>query len=342
MNPIFIIGTERSGTNLLRLILNAHPDIAIPHPPHIMKNFFPIEPLYNDLSKDANFKRLVRDVARSVELHPYPWGIRIDTDDIIRHLRRRDLVNVYFAVYDQYLKAAGKKRWGCKSTFMINHVALLLKYRPDAKFIYMVRDGRDVAQSAKKSIFNHYNAYYAAMLWKKEQQTGMYWLRTLSAASIFLLKYEDLVERPEESVKSVCNFLGEMFETKMLRFFETDEAKKSGGLSVSWENTGRPILSENVGKFRGGLRQDEIELFEAIASEELSLFGYALSREFYLSESDRARGVKWRPSYFMEEKALGLKVQMAHILKDKNNLLRFRKFMFIKYAGLRQRILNII
>ncbi len=342
MNPIFIIGTERSGTNLLRLILNAHPNIAIPHPPHIMKNFFPIEPLYKDLSKDANLKRLVHDVARSVELHPYPWGIRIDADDIIRQLRRRNLVNVYFAVYDQYLKAAGKKRWGCKSTFMINHVALLLKYRPDAKFIYMVRDGRDVAQSAKKSIFNHYNAYYAAMLWKKEQQTGMYWLRTLPAASIILLKYEDLVERPEESVKSVCNFLGETFEPKMLRFFETDEAKKSGGLSVSWENTGRPILSENVGKFRGGLRQGEIELFEAIASEELSLFGYALSREFYLSESDRARGVKWRASYYIEEKALGLKVQMAHILKDKNNLLRFRKFMFIKYAGLRQRILNIV
>ncbi len=342
MDPIFIIGTERSGTNLLRLMLNAHPDIAVPHPPHIMKNFFPIEPLYKDLSIDANFKRLVDDVARSVELHPYPWGIKIDRDDIARSPGPRNLVNIYFAVYDQYLKSTGKKRWGCKSTFMINHVALLLKYRPNAKFIYMVRDGRDVLHSAKKSIFNHYTAYYAAKLWIKEQQTGMYWLRMLPASSILLLKYEDLVARPEESVRCACDFLGERFEPRMLKFFETDEAKKSGSLSVSWENTGRPILSENAGKFRAGLARAEIELFEAIASEGLDFFGYPLSREFFLSESDRARGVKWRLRYLLEEKALGLKVQVSHILKDKNNMLRLRKFLFIKYVALRQRILNIV
>jgi len=72
MDPIFIIGTERSGTNLLRPILNSHFHIAIPHPPHIMKNFYKLEPLYTDLNKDAQFKRLIKDVVAMVELHPYP------------------------------------------------------------------------------------------------------------------------------------------------------------------------------------------------------------------------------------------------------------------------------
>ena len=95
-SPIFILGTERSGTNLLRLILNSHPDIAIPHPPHIMKNFFRLEPLYSDLSKDTNFKKLIWDVVRMVELHPYPWGIKIDGDKIFRNTRERNLINIYF------------------------------------------------------------------------------------------------------------------------------------------------------------------------------------------------------------------------------------------------------
>ncbi|MCR4286857.1 MAG: sulfotransferase, partial [Deltaproteobacteria bacterium] len=56
-SPIFIIGTERSGTNLLRLILNAHPNIALPHPPHIMKNFSGLVPLYHYLGVDGNFRR---------------------------------------------------------------------------------------------------------------------------------------------------------------------------------------------------------------------------------------------------------------------------------------------
>ena len=150
MNPIFIIGTERSGTNLLRLILNSHPNIAIPHPPHIMKNFFKLEPLYSDLSKDVNFKKFIQDVVRMVELHPYPWEIRIDKNRVFQDVKDRNLISIFFAVYAQHLEATHKKRWGCKSTFMLYHVALIRRYYPCAKFIYMVRDGRDVAASAKK------------------------------------------------------------------------------------------------------------------------------------------------------------------------------------------------
>ena len=167
MDPIFIIGTERSGTNLLRLILNSHPNISIPHPPHILKNFFGLEPFYSDFSIDDNFRLLIKDVARMVELHPYPWGIKIDKEKIFSQAGERNLINVYFAIYNQYLESTGKKRWGCKSTFMIDHVGLVRKYYPSAKFIYMVRDGRDVAFSAKQAIFNRYAVYYIARLWKK-------------------------------------------------------------------------------------------------------------------------------------------------------------------------------
>jgi hypothetical protein len=337
MDPVFIIGTERSGTNLLRLILNSHPNIAIPHPPHILKNFFGLEPFYGDLSRDHNFKLLIRDVVRTVELHPYPWEVTLEKEKIFSQARDRSLISVYFAIYDQYLQSAGKKRWGCKSTFMINHVSLVRKYFPDARFIYMVRDCRDVAISAKKNIFNRYSVYYTARLWKKEQQTGIYWLSKLPKDGIFLLRYEDLLAGPENIIRALCAFLNEEYNEAMLTFFNGEEAKKSAGLSAAWENTSKPILKNNFDKFKSGLKAKEIALIEAIAGEELDYFSYKLTEPFYVSESRRAKGVKFRLSYLFEEIILMVKVQLTHFFRDKNTVLRLKKFWFLKFIGVMRR-----
>lgn len=329
--PIFILGTERSGTNLLRLILNSHSNIAIPHPPHIMKNFFKLEPLYSDLSNDTNFKRLIHDVVTMVQLHPYPWGIKIDEQEIFNTVQDRNLINIYFTIYEQYLKSANKKRWGCKSTFMIYHVALIRHYCPAAKFIYMVRDGRDVALSAKKSIFNRYNVYFTAWLWKKEQGIGIYWLNKLSKNDTFLIKYEDLLSKPEEMIRLMCSFLNEPYQENMLNFFNSEEAQKSSSLSAAWKNTSSPIIKNNFGKFKNELRQNEIDLFESIAAPELDYFSYALTKPFYISEGIRAKGVKFKIIYILEEIFLMITVQLKHLFTDKNSFLRFKKFLFLRY-----------
>ncbi len=329
-SPIFIIGTERSGTNLLRLILNSHSNIAIPHPPHIMKNFSKLEPLYGDLNLDLHFKRLIKDVVTMVELHPYPWEIKLDRERIFRETPERNLINIFFAIYNQYLESTHKKRWGCKSTFMIYHVALVRRYCPQAKFLYMVRDGRDVAASAKKSIFNRYCVYYAAQLWKKEQQIGISWLNKLPANDIFLLKYEDLLAAPKDVIRSLCSFLDEPFENGMLDFSTTEEARKSGGISAAWKNTSKPIMSDNKGKFNKELSKKEIALFEAIAGQELVYFSYALTAPSCVSEEERAKRAGFKIGYLAEEFFLMLKVQLQHLFTDKNNILRFKKYWFLK------------
>src|SRR5947209_4300568 len=94
-DPIFIVGTERSGSNLLRLILNEHEAIAIPHPPHLMRDIFPCLGRYGDLSSDASFRKLVRDCVRLVELHFMPWGVRIDPDEVFSRARERSLYAIY-------------------------------------------------------------------------------------------------------------------------------------------------------------------------------------------------------------------------------------------------------
>jgi hypothetical protein len=337
MNPIFIIGTERSGTNLLRLILNAHNAIAVPHPPHIMKLFAPLESMYGDLHVDRNFRRLIEDVCRMVELHPYPWEIKPDREQLFREVRDRNLLCVYFGIYDQYLAYAGKQRWCCKSTFMIEHVGAILRYYPEARFIFMVRDGRDVAVSAKSSIFNHFHVYYSALRWQREQRMGLDWLARLPGEQIMLLKYEELITHPENKARELCAFLGEQFDEHMLHYHLSEEAKKSGSLSISWENTSKPVLSGNAEKFRSQLNEREIFMFEAIAWRELLELGYQLTHSPELLLQKRDEIMVERLSYRLVENLLKLRAEANHLLKDRNTLTRWRKNLYMSYLRIWRR-----
>jgi hypothetical protein len=335
MNPIFIIGTERSGTNLLRLMLNAHSAIALPHPPHIMKLFSPLERNYGDLHVDNNFRRLIGDVCRMVELHTYPWEVIPDREQVFSRVRERNLLNIYFQIYDQYLAYSGKQRWACKSTFMIEHVAGIIHSRPEARLIFMVRDGRDVAVSAKTSIFNHFHVYYSVRRWQREQRLGLDWLARLSPEQITLLRYEELIADPEETIRRLCGFLGEPFEEQMLEYHRSAEARKSGSLSVSWENTSKPVISGNSSKFRRQLTTREILLFEAIACREMQELGYETDNPEELLQEQHRNLIRERLSYRLTELGLKMKAEFNHLIRDKNSGARLLKNLYM--ASIRAR-----
>ena len=335
-SPIFIVGTERSGTNLLRMILNTHSQIAVPHPPHIMKNFFALEPKYGDLTQDAAFKKLIGDVVKSIELHTYPWDFTIDQNEVFNKALGRDLFSVFAQTYDQYLRFENKETWCCKSTFMIRHIAEAKKYYPKAKFIYMVRDGRDVSVSARKSIFNHFNIWFTAHLWREEQRTALYWLNKLGKEQVHLLPYEDLLTNSENTVKGICGFLGKDFEPEMLNYFETKEAAKSSAISDSWKNTSQPIMRKNFGKYKKSLSKEEILIFESVCFQEMDQLGYELENDLVFLEGMKARYTEPTLRQVLDENMTKFQVQFKAFLSDKNNLKRYKKYWHIKLAGLKQ------
>lgn len=337
-SPIFIIGTERSGTNLLRLMLNAHSAIAVPHPPHIMKLFSPVVQHYGSMAADRNFRLLISDVCRLVDLHTYPWGIVLNREEVFSHSRDCNLLSIYFQLYDQYLAATGKRRWACKSTFMIEHVAQILRYHPDARFVFMVRDGRDVAVSAKSSIFNHFHVFYSAQRWQREQRVGLEWLDKLPPEQIMLLKYEELIADPESTLRRLCGFLGEAFEEQMLEYHRSDEAQKSGSLSVSWENTSRPVLRNNANKFRSQLSQREILLFEAIAHREMQELGYETDHPLELLQQQNSNLTQEHVTYRLTELWLKIKAELNHLVRDKNSGARLRKNIYMASIRILRRL----
>lgn len=328
--PFFIIGTERSGSNLLRAILNSHPHISIPHPPHIMKELGPKINRYGDLSIDQNFHHLIDDVIKLVRLHFVSWPVELNRDSLFKRSATRSLYSINAIIYEDYAKHMKKNRWGCKSTFMIHYIDEILKVHPNAQFIHLVRDGRDVAVSARKSVFNHFHPYYVAKLWSKEQALAISWRQKIPASQFKTIRYEELIAHPESTVKDVCDFLEEEYQEDLLRYFEKNDVTELSKLSASWKNISRAVLSDNSKKYRKELSPNEIALFECVAKRELEAFGYALENDKSQLDSIRERlttAVKIR--YYFEEKLSQLKVELGALVNDKNFIQRWKKRLYV-------------
>src|SRR5689334_17239988 len=119
---VFMIGTQRSGSNLLRLMINQAPSIAAPHPPHILERFTPLLPAYGDLNDEANFQRLIHDVVTLVEVNPVSWGVPFSRANIRKRCRDNSLVAVFGSIMDRMAEVHGKPDWMCKSLANVHYL----------------------------------------------------------------------------------------------------------------------------------------------------------------------------------------------------------------------------
>lgn len=332
--PIFIVGTERSGSNLLRLLLDSHSRICVPHPPHIMRYFAPLEAGYGNLSDRKNLKRLTQDVIRLIDRQIHPWESLPDPDLIVSAAQPMDLFGVFVAIYDWNQQQVGKARWGCKSTFMIHHIDRILARFPDAKFIWLIRDPRDVAASSRESVFNPCHPYLTAKLWCQQQLIGLEQEKRLSKTNWLRLYYEDLTAEPEQKLQEICQFIEEDFEPEMLRYWERPAAKLSASLSQSWANTASPVLQNRVGNYRKKLNQAEIRLVEDAAGEVMSQLGY--KREFELSTT--ARNQPDAVSLAIAEFLGRCRIEWKSFREDRNHWRRWRREWEMTLLSARYRV----
>jgi len=333
-NPIFIVGTERSGSNLLRVILDAHPRIDLPHPPHIMKYFGELESSYGDLEERENLRALARDVLRLLKVHIYPWDTPIDLETVLADAAPRDLFGVFVAIYEQHLRASGKSRWGCKSTFMIHCAERVLETFPGARFLWLVRDPRDVAVSSRKSVFSPYHPYLTARLWAEQQRLGLA-LEAEHPEETLRVRYEDLLAAPEDELKRVCAFLDESWSPRLLTFFDTPNARKSARLSSDWSNTARPILTGNTRKYRKELDDDEVWMVEAVARAEMEALDYPLE---YPEPGALSPGLRQQLGIRLLDEAWHMKVELRSLREDGNHWRRWARGAALSLLQVRARL----
>lgn len=287
----FVVGVARSGTTLLRLMLDAHPDLAIPPETHFIHR----------LAKACGTtgKRAARGaptpacVLETLTTYPRWPDFGLDRDELARRFAELDEFSLGGALrcfYELYAARCGKPRWGDKTPEYVIRMSLIQRLLPEARFVHLIRDGRDVWLSLRGVPFGPGSVDAAAAMWRDRISTA----RSQAAGLPFYLevRYEDLVLEPEATLRRTCAFLELPWDAGMLTYHDRAEERLAEIQDVVDPTTGRliraavrrshhglvgaPPQRDRVGRWRTELDQAERERFAAVAGPMLRELGYDL------------------------------------------------------------------
>jgi hypothetical protein len=198
--PIFVVGSMRSGSTLLRLILDSHPNIAIGPETGFMGGLLATRTIPNWKFGDGWYRRL---------------GWRDEEFDAC-------LRSFFGSVLERYAVEQGKPRWGEKTPFHTSHMPLMARIFPDAVFVGIVRHPGAVASSLRKSF--HYTFADALSYWSA---TNLDMVRAASdlGERFALCRYEDLVDEGEPVLQELLGWLGEPWSPDVLAHHRVQREK---------------------------------------------------------------------------------------------------------------------
>jgi hypothetical protein len=284
----FIVGVPRSGTTMLRLMLDAHPLLAIPPETYFVTN------LIEAAGEGADAGELA-DVLVGHRRWP---DLALDADELRRRyeaLPRPSAGDAIRTVFAMYAARQGKSRWGDKTPAYLTNIAEIGAALPEARFVHIIRDGRDVALSIlrmperDRPMRNPRDAGAVATRWSRriararEQAEGL--------PHYLELRYEELVTKPEPVLRRVCEFAELEFAEAMLdyhanargRLEEMNRDLAPRGRLAEQPASGRiaphtlaaaPPQADRIAVWRREMTPDQLREFEADGGEMLTELGY--------------------------------------------------------------------
>jgi Sulfotransferase family len=284
--PVVVLGVSRSGTTLLKQMLDHHPELAIPTESY----FIPL--LWDRHGEQPRREAFVSDIARLARVRE--WGV--DATEVGARLGERpSFAEAIQSIYRVYAESRGKSRFGDKTPAYMQRLQLLERAFPGAHYVHLIRDGRDAALSfvglRRRPRFNWARPRtptgFAAQ-WRWELRTARAFGSREAAGRYHELQYERLVAEPEPALREVCTFLGLEFHPGMLEYHRGVDPRL---LADHPKLSGPPTAPEKG--WRERMAPAEVERFEAIAGEQLAELGYP--RAFPdPSPAARARGLAER------------------------------------------------
>lgn len=268
--PFFIVGSDRSGTTMLRLMLDrAASGPAIPPETMFITDFRNVWHGSGLQEHDA-----AKEFTRSVWAHPRVqlWGIDGEPDMPLEGLTHREAFR--WAVeqpFLAYMRREGKTWWADKTPPNIDHIDLLREVFHGARFVELVRDGRDVTLSMMGMPWGDNNVWTCARRWAHCIQEGDRQRKALPDAMI-QVRYEDLVTQPREQLMRISTFLAITYDDDMLSVEKTDVGKLQ---HQDWfSNLWKGINTNAMEKWRTNMSIRDQRVFLAAAAPELRLLGY--------------------------------------------------------------------
>lgn len=280
----FFVGAERSGTTLLRAMFDSHPYLAVPPESHFIVQLhrqhatrqgdgpFPTDWFVESLSSHERFARW--------ELH------RASLEHAVVDVRGySEAVRRVFALY---ASCRGKRLYGDKTPGYVRHIPLLAGLFPEARFVHIVRDGRDVATSLRQMEFGPDGVVECALRWQDWVAGGKTAGATLGALRYREIGYEDLVADAPSVLRELCVFLDLPFNDQMLGYVNRADSLIGPLLRPDAHQRLREPPTSGVRDWRQDMSPSEVATFELVAGPLLEACGYDLSGS-KLGAVERAR-----------------------------------------------------
>lgn len=295
--PIFVVGAPRSGTTLLRYILCSHPRIYLPPESNFIPRFFSKNP-GDPLQPQEAFRVLESILSYRVFFKDWQ-GERPDPPLFISALPDLLPRTILSALYKEYSRQFEAERWGDKSPIYTIHLDLLSRIFPQAHFIHIIRDGRDVALSMLKSYqgprFFYMDLYFAVSSWQRRVRQAKTSAQRLGSEHYHEIRYEDLVTDPPKVISALCDFLGEVYEPAMAE--PHNEARghfHSKGIHAA---TRRPLTPNSAGRWRKEMSEADQRLIQVVAGDLLNELGYEIAGLGRMGLAEKARLARLQAKY---------------------------------------------
>ena len=266
-DPIFIVGAPRSGTTLLRAMLNRHPRIGLCDETYFFYYVHIRRRAFGDLSRPANRKRLIDSYFATSRMQ----RLKLDLPALGERLMQEGTsYPAFFAgILAFYAESQGKVRAGEKTPHHAWNTGELLEWYPNGRVIHLLRDPRDVTASLFNQPWGRKSAAANGALWVSLTHAAE---KSRENPRFMRMRYEDLIEKPEENLDRICRFLGETFYPAMLN------AEKPVKADKPWFERAQGKLSKDrLGTWKDQLTPEEIRLVEWTAGPLMRQFGYAPS-----------------------------------------------------------------
>lgn len=284
VNPFFIVGAGRSGSTLLRVILSRHSLLCIPPESWFLlplSQKFPFDRPLADSDIDAACKIITghrRWPDFGFDAGSFSQQVAEKRIDSIR-----GLCDLFFGLC---MERAGKPRWGDKTPPYIRIVPEIMKLYPEAKIIYLVRDGRDVVNSFIETGWHGPGAWANCREWiDATRRFASLSENSNLAERILRIRYEDLVTRTEAVVSDICAFLGVDPEPSILRWSDEEQPMVPQRESHAHTKLGRRPRETDLYRWRNGSSAVRVLLLESYMRRELTIENYPL----------RFRSTMWLP-----------------------------------------------
>jgi hypothetical protein len=294
--PFFIIGVHRSGTTLLRYMLSSSPRIYIPPESDFIPRFFLKNP---SASLDKQSVEKLLEVIFNRYRFVKEWeGERPDADSFFAEMESKTAAGFLNLLYRRYAEQKGAVRWGDKTPIYSSYIDLIHQIFPQAKFIHIIRDGRDAALSmldkwGDKEL--HIDIYFAARNWVRRIQEAQASGKRLGNNYFYELYYESLVDAPEKELRAICDFLEEPFVEEIVSHHR--QARQQIESGSFHEAVRQPANKSRIGRWREEMSAADLRLFEHVAGPLLTELGYEIASNGTMSFTEKTRFQSVRLKY---------------------------------------------